>query len=475
MPRILAIFRKDFRHLWPRAAVLAGLMLLAAILDPTYSGVPAAYYEVLPSVALPLACWLVIISAIHEDKLPGDRQYWLTRPYSWKELLAAKALFIAACVNLPLLVYHAGVYAAVGIPITDHLGALLWRQVFFTAFYVLPVVALAAVTRSLGKMVAVALLSGVGLWVAGTAFMFVARRSLTPFLSTNTTTALIRAGLLAVGVGAILVLQYSRRRTGIAGSLAAALLLAVLGQASFGLSFGRETVRPANSRLFLDSDPNRHSTALPAGNPDLNVFDIPIRFEQAPSGVAMDQGRMHVRVEMPENRFLLRVANGELHDLRGGRGWLSLLTDNNLLYQTRGQPVTLSGSFEFPLFGNLRSLPLPKGQAVTVPGVGACRDTREPEGWISFSCYSPSPRAALLVGAQATIRVNWIVPPGSTVSSIPTASGFQPLAKFTSLLSYRSWEQIGNVHLIAADPLPRFRVTFLISGIRLQEFLVTTR
>ncbi len=471
MQRILAIFRKDFRHLWPRAAVLSGLMLLAAVLDPIYSGLPAAYYEALPSVALPLACWLVIVSAIHEEKLPGDRQYWLTRPYSWKELLAAKILFIAACVNLPLLVYHAGVYVAVGIPITDHLGALLWRQIFFTAFYVLPVAALAAVTRSLGRMVAVALLGGAGLWAATTAFMFIARRGLMLGMYANPPTILARAAFLALGVSAVLVLQYSRRRTNAAGALVAALVLVFIAQGTFGPAFGGQRSNSA-AGLSLDPSPVGQSTALRGSDPDSDVFDIPVLFDDAPAGIAMDQGRMQVRimgVGAGGKRFL-GVVFGELHDLRDGHAWLSLFTYTKLRVET----VTLSSSFEFPLFGNLRLLPVPHGEAVTVPGVGVCRDTREPEGWISFSCYSPSPRSALMVGTPA-MRVNWIVPPGSVVSSIPTASGFEPLSKFTSLLSYRSWEQIGSVHLIAADPLPRLRVTFQLSGIRLQEFRVTTR
>src|SRR5215510_13691011 len=119
MHRIFAIFRKDIRHLWPQVLLLLLLMAVAAILDPTYGPTRTAYYELLPSLVLPLACWLVIVSVIHEEKLPGDRQYWLTRPYCWKELLAAKILFIAAFVNFPLLICHAAVFTAVRIAPAD--------------------------------------------------------------------------------------------------------------------------------------------------------------------------------------------------------------------------------------------------------------------------------------------------------------------------------------------------------------------
>src|ERR1022692_1080017 len=159
MTNALHIFRKDVRHLWPHAAACVILMALAAILDPTYaSRGQSTAYSLLAGFALPLACWNLIIAAIHEEKLPGDRQYWLTRPYSWKDLLAAKALFVVAFINLPLFAWHAAAFAAVGIPLGEHLPALLWRQVFFSAFYIPPVAALAAVTRNQGQTILGALM-----------------------------------------------------------------------------------------------------------------------------------------------------------------------------------------------------------------------------------------------------------------------------------------------------------------------------
>ena len=127
MTRILHIFRKDVRHLWPQATASIAMMALAAILDPTYAnGGQSLSYSLLAGFALPLACWNLIIAAIQEEKLPGDSQYWLTRPYFWKELLAAKALFVVTFINLPLFVWHAAAFAAVGVPL-DGSGFRLLR------------------------------------------------------------------------------------------------------------------------------------------------------------------------------------------------------------------------------------------------------------------------------------------------------------------------------------------------------------
>jgi len=60
--------------------------------------------ETLPLLLAPLACWVLAVTLIHEERLIGDEQYWLTRPYTWKDLVAAKALFLVVFVNVPLFV-----------------------------------------------------------------------------------------------------------------------------------------------------------------------------------------------------------------------------------------------------------------------------------------------------------------------------------------------------------------------------------
>ncbi len=237
MDRIVAIFLKDARHLRPQIAMLVLLMALSAILDPTYSTARASYYDLLPLLILPVACWLVIVSVIHQEKLPGDRQYWLTRPYCWKELLAAKLLFLAAFVNFPMLLCHAAIFTAVGIEPADQIEPLFWRQVFSTAFYILPAAGLAVITRSIGRMIAVALLGGVGLCLSAGAFLLFTHRPLILPERTNESTFAL-AGALAAGVGVILVLQYARRRTRLARALAAVFAIALLLPPFIGAAFG---------------------------------------------------------------------------------------------------------------------------------------------------------------------------------------------------------------------------------------------
>ena len=458
MNRILAIFRKDARHLWPQTALLILLMALSAALDPTYSRVRVSYYEFFAILILPLACWLVIVSAIHEEKLPGDRQYWLTRPYSWKELLAAKFLFIAVFVNLPLLVCHVAIFLAVGMPLTEQWPPLLWRQVFFTAFYILPAVALASITRSIGRMAAAGLLAAGGFVLAGSAFAILARRSLWPMQPSGDAGTMLRAALLAAGVSAILVLQYSRRRTALATGVTAALAGALLLPAFFSVATPSRAARPL---LSLELDPERRSAVVREADANLATLEFPVRLDHVPEGVLLDRVRITgIRIDEAARRhLLLYVAEGQLHDLENGRGWLSVFADSTLLLGAGGRQVILSGAFELRLFRAPRMLPVPHGHAVTVPAVGVCRDFVEELGGIAFSCYSAAPRAAVLAGTFGA-GVNWIVPPGSVSQSIPTDAGFQPLTRFVSLLSYTNWQQAGAVRMVVAEPLPLMRVGF---------------
>jgi hypothetical protein len=364
MKRILAIFRKDVRHLWPQAVLLVVLMALSAALDPTYSGIRVPYYEFFAILILPVACWLVIVSAIHEEKLPGDRQYWLTRPYSWKELLAAKLLWIAVFVNLPLLLCHLAVFLAVGLPLSEQWRPLLWRQVFFTAFYILPAAALASITRTIGRMVAAALLVAAGIMLFGGAFEMLVRRPMMTLQSSGYVATTVRAALLFGGVSAILALQYARRRTALATGLTAALAGALLLPAFFGL-----TTHARESQLSLELDPERRSAVVPDMDANLATLEFPVRLNPAPAGVLLDRVRITgIRVEdAAHRRGVLRVLDGQLHDLENSRGWLSVFTDSTLLLGAGGRQVILSGAFGLRLFRAPRTLPVPHGHAVTVP------------------------------------------------------------------------------------------------------------
>jgi energy-coupling factor transporter ATP-binding protein EcfA2 len=60
-------------------------------------------WGILPGL-VPIAWCVLIARGVQAENLVGDRQFWVTRPYDWYKLLAAKVLFVIVFVNLPLFI-----------------------------------------------------------------------------------------------------------------------------------------------------------------------------------------------------------------------------------------------------------------------------------------------------------------------------------------------------------------------------------
>ena len=100
MKQILHILRKDARHHWPE--ILAALILLTACFaeEPrewAHRAPTTPFFSFLAG-ALPVllfVSWAFLIERlVHGESLVGERQFWITRPYEWRKLLAAQFLGI---------------------------------------------------------------------------------------------------------------------------------------------------------------------------------------------------------------------------------------------------------------------------------------------------------------------------------------------------------------------------------------------
>ncbi len=125
-------------------------------------------------ILLPIG-WLVLISRlIHDESLVGDRQFWITRPYTWPTLLAAKLLFLILFLYLPFFLMQVYLLHHAGLAIAPALPDLLRYHLRLTAIFVLPFVAIATVTSTFARLaisllVALLYLSGV---LASAAYLF---------------------------------------------------------------------------------------------------------------------------------------------------------------------------------------------------------------------------------------------------------------------------------------------------------------
>jgi hypothetical protein len=223
MNAILHILRKDFRHHWREAAmfVFACVAWTWQIANP--SSLQFFRERELFPILLFGIWFLITVRVVQGESLLGDREFWMTRPYRWPQLMAAKAIFLVLCLNGPLLLAEIFLLLHAGLPLTvSTFGSLLFLQLEFAVFLTFPAAALAAVTESLVQWV----LTILGL------LLFALMLSWLPWQSLPTTLAgqenvasYLGAAIIIPALAFALFWQYARRR---AWQSRLALLLAVL-------------------------------------------------------------------------------------------------------------------------------------------------------------------------------------------------------------------------------------------------------
>lgn len=222
MKQVLHIFQKDVRHYWRESAVSIALMAAFAwneVRGWAYGGSLTAATDIrgffsygflsgLVDVLVPLAWALVTVRVIQGEALVGDRQFWITRPYQWKQLLAAKVLFTLACINLPLLILDIFLLTKAGFAPSHYLLGLLWLQLLTALFVVLPIMVLATITASIWQF-GVALLV-IALYMIGMAALSdqVPSSSFSSSMADGLQTVLLFGACIGV-----VLLQYARRKT----------------------------------------------------------------------------------------------------------------------------------------------------------------------------------------------------------------------------------------------------------------------
>lgn len=231
MRQVLNIFLKDVRHYWRECA--ASVALVAAfgwnemrgwlhdgVLASTtgMGGLFSARFLLgLVVVLVPISWSLVFVRVIQGESLVGDRQFWITRPYEWKKLLAAKVLFGLTFVNLPLLVLDVFLLAKAGFRPTDYMVGLFWIQLMIVLYFMLPVAALATVTATVVQVLLallIIMLYGIGMGLLSD--QIPSSRFSDP--SDSLTTTLFFGVCLAV-----IWMQYARRKTNMSRALIAGL------------------------------------------------------------------------------------------------------------------------------------------------------------------------------------------------------------------------------------------------------------
>jgi hypothetical protein len=492
------IFRKDARHHWPEILLCqAALVVYCWHEVGTWSestgphlvyGV-ATFYGVARFIyyLLPLAWGFLIFRVVQSESLAGDRQFWVTRPYEWKALLAAKILFVLAFITLPLLIAGSALLLMAGFSPAPHILGLLWMQLLLMHLPLMPLFALAAISRNLATGLIVLL--AVGLYVAGMS-------ALGSFFYGSTFPSheldWLQGVIGAVAVLIVIALQYTGRKTlqsrlWLAGG-AAAMLVAIL--ASHYLVHGEDRYpSPPTGRqpvFKAEFDPVKLAPAKGPADQAGHGVVIPMIFSGVPRGSLASPVSFQLSVEAPDGfRWKSKWLGHYGLWGPGDNHWQPVFPMDQEIYQRlRSVPVKAHVLIALQVFSDRppRQMAAGDGEFV-IPNVGRCRIGQYPDSSGSvIRCHSP-----LLWPPSVIMRVD---PARSTCSLeekpqssdayhfdwVPGRASWLPQSGVTPVQSFgfhfqQMWICPGTPLLLSFPELTdRTRVEFDVQGIKLEDY-----
>lgn len=418
MKQAIHILRKDIRRLWLPVAIVLLLVALHAIFDilrspiTTHENARINQTADFLSLLLTLAWWYLIAAVIYGEVLPGHRQFWITRPYSWKSLLGAKVLFVVLFVNLPLLISDCFILGTQGFPVLLSFPALILRQLPFSFLFILGAFVLATLTRGVAQFVLGWFLLFLGIiaesffWQRGAGVAFNipgADDSLWQWA---------QFALVIAIVVAIVLWQYATRRTWAGRAAFAVAIFVVLPAVSMIPSPGRTRFLMYSSGIKQQVDFSRiyirydleNASACAGQNPVSPAFTtiaLPLQIDGLPPGTA-----------------LLGSAETQIPALQAGAKFYSTLqrSANNYCQPIsiqegkvrgiRSEPVTLNTSFYLTAVDDRSTVTAaPSAKVITIPEVGVC----EP----ALVAYE-----FLLMSGRSATRQNGTTAPGCSRVSV---------------------------------------------------------
>jgi len=405
MIQALHIFRKDVRRFVYEIGVLAVLTCAWAWAHIAHD-VRRDWYYNLSGVILSLGWWYLIARLVQEEPLAGDRQFWVTRPYSRGSLLAAKVLFVVAFINVPLLLAGFAILGAAGYRPLAYSPNFLWMQLTFTAVALLLPAAVASLTRSLAQFV----LTILGLYIGIIALGLIAGSvQQVPRYGSNGLAWAVSFWLtLLVAVPAVcmLLLQFRMRNRLVSAGAGIALVVLLgftapdvrspIGTAVQSRMFGQKGARLVAASLVaagVERD-------LKVGDPGGVALVVPLRISNIPDALTVAPEILELIFEAPGGRRWssgwIAAASSEASVLQTDPSadhtftWRQrVIMDRRFWESAHSRDVTIRGVVWAMLYDR-RSIRLGENRVTSVPGGGKCSvSTAGPRsGWL-VDCLAP--------------------------------------------------------------------------------------
>jgi hypothetical protein len=437
---------------------------------------------------LPLTWWFLISRLVHAEALPGEQQFWLTRPYDRRSLLAAKALFIAVFVNIPLFVADVVIVRAFGFAATHEFAGLLWTQVLLTLAFVLPAMALSAIVNGFVPLIFAALLLCGWLltWLIAIPILHIGLQWM------QLGWMLIYYVLIVMGVGALTTVlwQYARRRTTamrfVAGGTAMLVLVGVSlfpWTSAFAIQthLSPRKIDPSSIHIGLDWDRKWLARVTP-GTKDQMLIEIPLQISGTDAGTKVLPEGLTVTLQSPGGEsWHVNQPPPAAVNFEGEVISLEADVDETFYRKVRNEPLQLRGTFFFTLYGAPQQTTIPfHVRAVPVEDMGVCSASGGADAKGSFLMCS----SAFRVGAVRT-AVFFASPSATTgkpapqhgqrgytrrsmvsYSPFPADLGLDPISQFFS----DAQGSFSDVAIAISKPLAYIQKDFEIDNVRLSDF-----
>jgi hypothetical protein len=385
MNQILAIFKKDARHLWPE--ILVSILITVALVriyPNTWLPSQDQFLVLGPIttalvVLVPLSWWLLITRLIQSESLVGDRQFWITRPYEWQKLLAAKALFLVVFLYLPTLIAHSILLNEAGFHPVSYLPGLLYNLLLISGIIILPLITLATITSTFVRMT----LTFIGTVVAVISVGILAGNYSPSGAQTPGDDGRLSFVLVVSIFLAVIILQYATRRLWLSRAILAGIALlgtiaAFLPVDGYFVPLSYPPSRTAPVQFSALSNPSTDiTTDADFNGPKQVSVSLLVKVSGIPAGQAISPDNVLISIDAPNNlhwtSYWQPIYNQRL--LPGTPlTRLNIKVDRVFFNQVRALPLSVHLTLALSRLqsGEPIRMSIPQ-QDFTLPGIGICR------------------------------------------------------------------------------------------------------
>ena len=212
MSQLTSILWKDTRELLPELVVSAAILGLFLLVERSgwasgpFTLLSASMLSRVVAVLVVVSWCVLIVRLVQAERLIGRNQFWTTRPYEWRKLFGAKAVFIALFIWLPLVCSHLYLLKCANLAILGNLHLLLINLGVVSIAFLLPFACVAALTGTFSR--AVLVIVGVVVLITAALALGLSPRNFTPV-----NLLIFQILLLGLGLLSALLNQYRSRNT----------------------------------------------------------------------------------------------------------------------------------------------------------------------------------------------------------------------------------------------------------------------